>query len=86
MFLFLSMLFLHVVLSMQHAWYGILTDCILVTIISIFTPIANLRRLLSIFFHLAILNGNAVSHIAICLGLSMALLGLEISILKRRTL
>lgn len=49
MFLLLSMVFLHVLLSMQPHWYGWLTDIILVAIICTFTPIAPLRGLLAGF-------------------------------------
>ena len=85
-FLLLVMIFLHVLLSMQPHWYGWLTDAILVAIISIFTPIAALRGILSGFFQIIMLNGNALLHIGICLLLSSALSFAGLLVLKRKTL
>lgn len=85
-FLLLVMIFLHVLLSMHPHWYGWLTDAILVAIICIFTPIAALRSILSNFFQIIMLNGNAFLHIGICLLLSVALSFAGLCILKRKTL
>lgn len=85
-FLLLVMIFLHVLLSMQPHWYGWLTDAILVAIIYIFTPIAALRGILSGFFQIIMLNGNALLHIGICLLLSAALSFAGLLVLKRKTL
>ena len=86
LFLLLVMIFLHVLLSMQVHWYGWLTDVVLVAIICIFTPIAPLRSVLSGFFRLIMLNGNAILHIGICLLLSAALSLAGLVVLKRKTL
>ena len=86
LFLLLAMIFLHVLLSMQAHWYGWLTDVVLVAIICIFTPIAPLRSVLSGFFRLIMLNGNAIMHIGICLLLSAALSLAGLVVLKRKTL
>ena len=86
LFLLLVMIFLHVLLSMQAHWYGWLTDAVLVAIICIFTPIAPLRSVLSGFFRLIMLNGNAILHIGICLLLSAALSLAGLVVLKRKTL
>lgn len=85
-FLLLVMVFLHVLLSMQPHWYGWLTDAVLVAVICIFTPIAALRAVLSGFFRIIMLNGNAVLHIGICLLLSAALSFAGLAVLKRKTL
>ena len=85
-FLLLVMIFLHVLLSMQPHWYGWLTDAILVAIISIFTPIAALRGILSGFFQIIMFNSNAILHIGICLLLSAALSFAGLCVLKRKTL
>ena len=85
-FLLLVMIFLHVLLSMQPHWYGWLTDAILVAIICIFTPIAALRGILSGFFQITMLNGNALLHMGICLLLSAALSFAGLLVLKRKTL
>ena len=85
-FLLLVMVFLHVLLSMQAHWYGWLTDAVLVAIICIFTPIAPLRGILSGFFGIVMLNGNAILHIGVCLLLSAALSLGGLAVLKRKTL
>ncbi len=86
LFLFLGMVFLHVLLSMQPHWYGWLTDIILVAIICIFTPIAPLRGVLAGFFKVIMFNSNALFHIGVCLGLSAALAAAGLAVLKRKTL
>ena len=85
-FLFLVMIFLHVLLSMQPHWYGWVTDAVLVAIICVFTPIAPLRGLLAGFFGVVMLNANAPVHIAVCLALSAALAAAGLAVLKRKTL
>ena len=85
-FLLLTMVFLHLLLSMQPHWYGWLADAILVAIICIFTPIAPLRRILAGFFQIIMLNGNAALHMGICLLLSAALSLGGFMVLKRKTL
>lgn len=85
-FLFLVMIFLHVLLSMQSKWYGWLADVLIVAIISVFTPIAPLRAALGSFFGLVMLNGNALLHIGICLLLSAVLSLAGLLVLKRKTL
>ena len=85
-FLLLVMIFLHVLLSMQPHWYGWLTDAVLVAIICVFTPIPALRSVLSNFFQVIMLNGNALLHIGICLLLSAALSFAGLWVLKRKTI
>lgn len=85
-FLFLVMVFLHVLLSMQTHWYGWLTDAVLAAIICVFTPIAPLRAVLGEFFGLIMFNSNAVLHIGICLLLSAALSFAGLAVLRRKTL
>lgn len=85
-FLFLVMVFLHVLLSMQTHWYGWLTDAVLAAIICVFTPIAPLRSVLGEFFSLIMFNPNAVLHIGVCLLLSAALSFAGLAVLRRKTL
>lgn len=85
-FLFLVMVFLHVLLSMQPHWYGWLTDAVLAAIICVFTPIAPLRAVLGDFFSLIMFNPNAVLHIGVCLLLSAALSFAGLAVLRRKTL
>lgn len=86
LFLLLAMLFSHVLLSMQANWYGWVADGLLVAVISIFTPIAPLRQILSEFFRLIMINGNAVTHSAACIALIAALAFAGLAVLKRKTL
>lgn len=85
-FLFLVMVFLHVLLSMQLHWYGWLTGAVLAAIICVFTPIAPLRSVLGQFFGLIMINPNAVLHIGVCLLLSAALSFAGLAVLRRKTL
>lgn len=85
LFLLLTMIFLHVLLSMQPYWYGWLTDGVLVAIICIFTPIAPLRHSLVGFFKIIMFNSNALLHIGICLLLSAILSWIGLAVLKRKT-
>ena len=85
-FLFLVMVFLHVLLSVQPHWYGWITDIVLAAIICIFTPIAPLRGLLAGFFKIIMLNSHALIQISVCLGLSAVLAAAGMAVLKRKTL
>lgn len=85
-FLFLIMIFLHVLLSMQPYWYGWLIDGILVAIICIFTIVAPLRHILVEFFNVVMFNDNALLHISSCLLLSAVLSFIGLSVLKRKIL
>ncbi len=85
-FLLLTMIFLHVLLSMQTDWYGWLTDGILVAIVCIFTPIAPLRHILAGFFKIIMFNSNALLHIGSCLLLGTILSLTGLAVLKRKTL
>ncbi len=83
-FLLLIMVFLHVLLSMQEHWYGWLSDVLIITIISIFTPITPLRAILASFFSLIMINNNALLHILSCALLTAALSLIGITVLKRK--
>ncbi len=85
-FLFLVMVFLHVLLSMQQYWYGWLTDAVLICMICIFTPIAPLRGILAGFFKSIMFNSSAFLQIGICLLLSICLSFIGLVVLKRKTL
>lgn len=86
LFLLLTMIFLHVLLSMQNYWYGWMTDAVLAAIICIFTPVAPLRHILANFFKIIMFNNNALIHIVVCLILSAALSFIGLTVLKRKTL
>lgn len=85
-FLLLTMMFLHVLLSMQPRWYGWAADAALVAVISVFTPVASLRAVLGGFFRLVMLNSDAVVHAGVCLALSAALAFAGLLVLKRQAL
>lgn len=63
-----------------------MADVLLVGVICIFTPIAPLRSILSGFFGLVMINGNAVLHIALCLLLSAALAWGGLMVLRKKAL
>lgn len=86
MFLLLTMVGLHVLLSMQPHIYGWITDGILVGIICVFTPIASLRRILVGFFKIIMFNQNAWLHITVCIALGVILAFIGLAVLKRKTL
>ncbi|MHB8062000.1 MAG: hypothetical protein ACYDG2_05090 [Ruminiclostridium sp.] len=77
---------IHTLTAMQTFWFGWVIDAVIIVIISVFTPIAPLRTLLVDFFNLIIFNTNALTHIAICLVLSVAIYALNIPILNRKQL
>lgn len=85
-FLLLTMIFLHVLLSMQPYWYGWLADGVLTAVICIFPPFAPLRRLLAGFFKVVMFNRNAPLHIGVCLLLCTILSLIGLTVLKRKTL
>lgn len=85
-FILFLMVFLHMILIMQDRWYGWLSDVILISLICVFIPVASLRVVLSGFFKLVMLNGNAFIQIPVCLVLSMVLSCFTVLILKRKTL
>ena len=59
-FLLLISLFTHTLTSMQTFLAGWITDIVIISIISIFTPIASLRKVLVWFFNMIIFNNNAL--------------------------
>ncbi len=85
-FLFLVMLFIHMILSIQEKWYGWAADAVILGIVIIFTPFAFLRNILAEFFSLIMINSNALLHIFVCLLLSMALSFLVVIILRKKTM
>lgn len=85
-FLFLVMIFLHVLLFIQPHWYGWAMDVILIAILCIFIPIAPLRALLAGFFKLILLNAHAAFQISFCLTLSAALAAAGLAALKQKAM
>ncbi len=86
LFLFLCMVFLYVLLSMQWHWYGWLADVIIIAVICVFTPIAPLRGVLVAFFRLVMLNANALVHVVTCVGVGALIAALGTFGLRRMPL
>jgi len=75
---------LHTLTLIQTFWWGWVIDFFIASIISVFTPIKMLRKLLVDFFNVIIFNPNPLHHIAICLTLAVLIYSFNISILKRK--
>ena len=82
-FLFLVMMFLHLLLSIQRYWYGWLSDAIMIAVIAVFTPIESLRNLLSSFFHIIMINSSTLILISSDLALIALSALLSILALKK---
>ena len=85
-FLYLAMVFLDMLLSMQSLWIGWVVDGLLIAIISIFTLIAPLRHMLTEFFQIIMFNSHAIFHIMVCLCFSAGLSVIGLLILKRKAI
>ncbi len=75
---------IHTLTSIQTFWWGWVIDLVIAAIISVFTPIAMLRKLLVDFFNVIIFNPNPIFHIVVCLSLAVVIYSLNISILSRK--
>lgn len=82
----LLMAFTHTLVSMQDKWYGWATDVLIVTIISVFTPIAPLRAVEVAFFRMIIFQPNALLQIISCVVLAVCFFGLGIPVVNRKAL
>lgn len=70
-FLILCSCVVHTMTLIQGHWYGWLVDVLLITIISVFTPIASLRAVLIWFFNIIIFHDIAIVQISSCLILAI---------------
>lgn len=61
----------HTLTLIQGHWYGWVADVIIITIISVFTPIASLRATLIWFFNMIIFHDIAIVQILSCVVLSV---------------
>ncbi len=66
-FLTLCCCVLHTLTLIQGRWYGWCVDVLIITIISVFTPIATLRVALLWFFNMIIFHDTAIVQILSCL-------------------
>ena len=84
-FLLLLASVIHTLTAAQDKWYGWVADVVIAAVISVFTPIAPLRRALVGFFHLIIFSPAAL-QIASCLVLAAAVYMLNKPIFARRVI
>ena len=83
-FLFLLATFFHTLTAVQGKWYGWITNLVIVTIISVFTPIASLRATLAWFFRMIIFHPNPLLHITFSLVLAITVYLLNKPIFARK--
>lgn len=83
-FLLLLMLFIHVMIELQHFWFGWLIDILLVTGLSVSMPIAPLRSMVASFFSIIMVNSNAIIQISSCLILSVLFAFISLVLIKRK--
>ena len=83
-FLLLLMLFIHVMIELQHFWFGWIIDILLVAGLSVSMPIAPLRSMVASFFSIIMVNGNAIIQISSCLILSVLFAFISLVLIKRK--
>ena len=83
-FLLLLMLFIHVMIELQHFWFGWLIDILLVAGLSVSMPIAPLRSMVASFFSIIMVNGNTIIQISSCLILSVLFAFTSLVLIKRK--
>ena len=82
-FLLLVEVVIHTLTFMQAKWYGWVTDVLIITIISVFTPISALRQV-EVFFFRFIIFEQPIIQIPVCLGLSILFYYTNLFYLKNR--
>jgi hypothetical protein len=85
-FLTLAAAVIHTLTAAQGKWYGWVADGLIVVVLSVFIPIAPLRRVLVGFFHLMIFHPSAWVQVAFCLALAAAVYLLNRPILARKAI
>ncbi|MCL2527561.1 MAG: hypothetical protein FWE42_04000 [Defluviitaleaceae bacterium] len=83
--LFLFSVFVHVFTAAQGKWYGWVAAVGVIAIISVFTPIAPLRRSLVWFFNLILFHDNALVQILACLVIGAGVYLISRPVLARKT-
>jgi len=83
-FLLLLAVFIHTLTAALDKWYGWVAAATIITIISVFTPIAPLRHAEAAFFYLILLHPNALLQIGACLVLAAGIYALNRPIFARR--
>ena len=82
-FLLLLESVLHTLTFMQTKWYGWAADVLIIAIISVFTPIAPLRKAEAFFFYMTIYS-HPVVQFAVCVGLAALIYATNLYYLKKR--
>lgn len=85
-FLLLVAAVIHTLTTMQTFWYGWVVDIVLIAILSVFIPVAPLRKLLLGLFYLLIFNTNALLQIALCISLAIIIYLISIMPVKHKTI
>lgn len=83
-FLLLTEVVLHTLTFMQTRWYGWAADALIVTIISVFTPIPALRTAEVFFFDMTIFSAPVV-QVPLCLALAALVYATNLFYLKNRS-
>jgi len=84
--LFLISTFAHTLTAIQDRWYGWIVDVALIAIISVFTPIAILRRALVWFFNMTIFHDTAIIQVVFCIVLALAIYMINKPVLARKAI
>jgi len=84
--LFLIATFAHTLTAIQDKWYGWVIDVIIIAIISVFTPILQLRAALVWFFNLIIFHDIAILQIGSCLVLAVGIYMINKPVLSRKAI
>ena len=85
-FLFLLATFIHTLTAIQGKWYGWFTNAAIIAIISVFTPIAPLRRALVGFFNLILTHETAAIQIAACIVIGLVVYMINKPLLARKVI
>lgn len=83
-FFFFTECFFHILTCAHFRRFGIAADILIVVVLSVFIPIASLRKYLLEFFDLIIFNDNWIIQIISCLILSVVLYLLSVLIIRRK--
>ena len=84
-FLFWITAFIHTLTAAQDKWYGWAADLMIIIILSVFIPIAPLRKGVVFFFYMIIFSHPA-AQIASCLILALAIYALNKPIFARKAM
>jgi hypothetical protein len=84
LFLLLAEVFIHTLTSIQNRWYGWVVDGMLLTILTVFIPVPELRNVLIGFFNIIIYHSSVFVQMISCFALLVAGYLLYLPILRRK--